>query len=53
MGGKTLGEDISQLINCRDEFDSKIFAKNSFSHKMKVNFNMLGYGMEDWIGSNC
>jgi hypothetical protein len=51
MSGKTFSEDIGELINSGDKFDYQILAKNTFSHKVKIYFNVLCAGMEDWVRS--
>jgi hypothetical protein len=52
MSWKTLSEDISELINCGDEFDHEILSKNSFSDKVEINLNVFGSSMEDWVRGN-
>jgi hypothetical protein len=52
MSRKTLSEDISKLINCGDEFDHEILAKNTFSDKVEINLNVFGSSMEDWVRGN-
>uniref|UniRef100_A0A2N9HLF3 Wall-associated receptor kinase galacturonan-binding domain-containing protein n=1 Tax=Fagus sylvatica TaxID=28930 RepID=A0A2N9HLF3_FAGSY len=49
MSRKTLGEDISKLINYGDELDYKILSNNTFSDKVEINLNVFGSSMEYWV----
>ena len=49
MSRKTFGEDIGRLINCGDELDHEVLAKNTFSDKVEINLNMFGSSMEYWV----
>jgi hypothetical protein len=51
MSRKTLGEDIGKLINCGDELDHEVLAKNTFSDKVEINLNMFGSIEHGILGS--
>ena len=52
MGGKTIGKNVSKLIQSGNKFHLKIFVKNSFTDEVKIYLNMFCSGMEDWVGSD-
>ena len=43
------GEDISEIITARNEFDPQRTSKNTAPHIMVINLNVLGYGMKHRI----
>ena len=49
---KTLCKYVYQLITSCNVMHLKVTAKNPFTNRVIINFNMLGSGMKDKIGSN-
>ena len=50
---KRLGEDVSQLLICRNEVHLYLFLLNMFPDKMVPFAYMLGQGMLYWISCHC
>ena len=49
---QTLCKNVCKLIICRDVFNLKILAKNSFMNEMVVNLDVLRASVKNRIGSN-
>lgn len=45
IGIKAFGEDVYNLIATRDEPDLNVSSSNSFTNKIKINFNKLDVSM--------
>ena len=45
------GEDISEIITARNEFDPQRTSKNTAPHIMVIHLNVLCSGMKHWIRS--
>ena len=45
------GEDISEIIAARNEFDPQRTSKNTAPYIMVIHLNVLGPGMKHWIRS--
>ena len=45
------GEDISEIIAARNEFDPQRTSKNTAPYIMVIHLNVLGPGMKYWIRS--
>ena len=47
--GKRLGEDINELVRCRDEFHGNIMADRFLTHEVIIHFDVFCTSMEHGI----